>query len=124
MEVKDGLGHARWVTGDLLDRSEQGIGVALMTPLKPGSTILVIGRFAEDRTQTQRQATVNWCREGSNGTYNAGLEFVDPKPGPRSEHQIVPSDSLELAARRMSLKSLDLDYYGSWLASTLSKTGT
>jgi len=47
IELKDGMGRARWVTADLIDRSEQGIGVSLMTPLKSGMKLLVSGKLGE-----------------------------------------------------------------------------
>ena len=97
VELRDGLGHARWVTADLLDRSEHGIGAMLMTPLKPGSSILVIGKFGDDRSDVRRRATVSWCQESGHGGFRVGLEFPDGKSaGSQSDHQILPSDPLEM----------------------------
>ena len=95
IELKDGLGHARWVTADVIDRSEQGIGVSLMTPLESGLTLLISGKLGEDLADVRRSARVSWCVEGINGACRVGLEFLDGASG--AQHgQIVPSDPLEL----------------------------
>jgi curved DNA-binding protein len=96
IELKDGMGHARWVTADLIDRSEQGIGVSLMTPLKSGLTLLVSGKLGEDLADVRRSARVSWCVEGINGACRVGLEYVDAKAGAQASHHIVPTDPLEL----------------------------
>jgi curved DNA-binding protein len=96
IELKDGMGHARWVTADLIDRSEQGIGVSLMTPLKSGLTLLVSGKLGEDLADVRRSARVSWCVEGINGACRVGLEYVDAKSGAQTSHHIVPTDPLEL----------------------------
>ena len=96
IELKDGLGHARWVTADLVDRSEQGIGVTLMTPLKVGLTLLVRGKLGEDLAEARRSVRVSWCVEGINGACRAGLEFLDDRSNAQTGHQIVHSDPLEL----------------------------
>ena len=96
IELKDGLGHARWVTADLVDRSEQGIGVSLMSPLKCGLTLLVSGKLGEDQSDVRRNARVSWCVEGINGTSRVGLEFLDGASGAHNGHQIVSTDPLEL----------------------------
>jgi curved DNA-binding protein len=96
IELKDGLGHARWVTADLVDRSEQGIGVSLMSPLKCGLTLQVSGKLGEDQSDVRRNARVSWCVEGVNGTCRVGLEFLDGASGAHNGHQIVSTDPLEL----------------------------
>ena len=96
IELKDGLGHARWVTADLVDRSEQGIGVSLMSPLKCGLTLQVSGKLGEDQSDVRRNARVSWCVEGINGTCRVGLEFLDGASSAQNGHQIVSSDPLEL----------------------------
>src|SRR5215472_3587714 len=99
VELKDGMGNARWVTADLLDRSLQGIGVSLIAPLPLAAPILVIGKFGEERTDDRHRAVVTWCQENGDGVFRAGLEFPDvrlkPESGP-SDHQIVPSDALDM----------------------------
>jgi hypothetical protein len=94
--LKDGLGHARWVTADLVDRSEQGIGLSLMSPLKCGLTLQVSGKIGEDQSDVRRNARVSWCVEGINGASRVGLEFLDGTSGAQSGHQIVSTDPLEL----------------------------
>lgn len=96
IELKDGMGHARWVTADLVDRTEQGIGVSLMTPLKSGLTLLVSGKLGEDLADVRRSARVSWCVEGINGACRVGLEFLDARSTAQTGHQIVHSDPLEL----------------------------
>jgi DnaJ-like protein/PilZ domain-containing protein len=96
IELKDGLGHARWVTADIVDRSEQGIGLSLMSPLKSGLTLQVSGKLGEDLSEVRRSARVSWCVEGINGTCRVGLEFLDGASGAQHGHQIVPTDPLEL----------------------------
>ena len=96
IELKDGLGHARWVTADLVDRSEQGIGLSLMSPLKCGLTLQVSGKIGEDQSDVRRNARVSWCVEGINGTCRVGLEFLDGASSAQNAHQIVPGDPLEL----------------------------
>ena len=96
IELKDGLGHARWVTADIVDRSEQGIGVSLLAPLKTGLTLQVSGRLGQDLSDVRRRVRVSWCVEGINGTCRVGLEFLDGASSAHNGHQIVPSDPLEL----------------------------
>jgi hypothetical protein len=96
IELKDGLGHARWITGDIVDRSEQGIGVSLLSPLKSGLTLQVSGKLGEDLTEVRRSARVSWCVEGINGTSRVGLEFLDGASSTQTGHQIVSTDPLEL----------------------------
>ncbi len=80
MELKDGMGNARWVTADLLDVSEVGFGVALMNSLKPGTALLVRGKLGEHRTGESIRAGVRWCIETTAGSYRAGMEFLDGQP--------------------------------------------
>ena len=96
IELKDGLGHARWITADLVDHSEQGIGVSLLTPLKSGLTLQVSGKIGEDLSEARRAARVSWCVEGINGASRVGLEFLDGGPHTQNGHHIVSTDPLEL----------------------------
>ncbi len=77
VELKDGLGHSRWVTADLLDTTEGGFGIALMTPLRSGSTVVVRGRIREESADSKLRVGVRWCVERADGTFRAGLEFLD-----------------------------------------------
>ncbi len=69
----------RWLTADLIDFSDGGIGIATAFPLAVGSTLTVNGRVdGEDRRRnTSREAHVCWCLEKDDGTYRAGLAFED-----------------------------------------------
>lgn len=76
IQMKDGVGNARWLTADLVDVIDGGCGLALMSVLKSGSTVIVRGRLAADRATDQLQAAVRWCIGKPDGTFRAGLEFI------------------------------------------------
>src|SRR5260370_35888011 len=44
-ELRDGMGNPRWLTADLLNPTEGGFGLALMTPLRAGGPVAVRGRL-------------------------------------------------------------------------------
>lgn len=94
LELKDGLGHPRWVTADVVDRSEDGLGIVSIAPLKTGSTILVHGDLDGDRKQVRRRAEVKWCLEKAKGAFRAGLEFLG-KESPSGNGADAP-DATEL----------------------------
>jgi DnaJ-like protein/PilZ domain-containing protein len=95
--LKDGMGNPRWVTADLTDLSETGIGISLMTPLQVGSTVVVRGNFGAVRTDARLKAQVNWCSEGINSKFSAGLEFLDGRPSSGNGHpSTVLADPEEL----------------------------
>ena len=77
--VPDGLGNPRWVTADLVDHSDAGIGVSLRTPLSVGTRITLRGKLGEGKSgwDIECQAHVAWCLEKLDGSYRAGLEFED-----------------------------------------------
>ena len=77
VELKDRMGHSRWVTADLLDDSDAGIGVSLTTPLEAGSTIAIRGNLGEKRVNVPLRVSVKWCQEEADGTFRAGLEYLD-----------------------------------------------
>jgi DnaJ domain/PilZ domain len=79
VEMKDGMGNPRWVTANLLDVIGGGCGLALMTVLKSGSTVVVRGKLGESRT-LDHKAGVRWCIAENDGTFRAGLEFLDREP--------------------------------------------
>ncbi len=79
VEMKDGLGNPRWLTADLIDLNAGGFGLALMTPLKPGSSVIVRGKLGETQTADKLKVGVRWCTERPDGTYRAGLEFLDSR---------------------------------------------
>jgi DnaJ domain/PilZ domain len=75
LQLKDRMGSPRLVTADLLDISENGISIALLTPLPIGATILVRGNLGENRANVALPAAVKWCTERINGNFHAGLEL-------------------------------------------------
>jgi hypothetical protein len=77
VEMKDGLGNSRYVLANLVDVIGGGCGLALMTLLKPGSTVVLRGKFGENRAQNYLRAGVKWCNAETDGTFRAGLEFLD-----------------------------------------------
>src|SRR5437773_10646181 len=82
IELKDGRGHPRNITADLVDWSEKGLSVAVFAPLEPGTVIRVRGKLGEESRGMSRQASVSWCREDASGRFRVGLEFIDSEsPG-------------------------------------------
>lgn len=84
VQLEDGIGNPRWVTVDLVDASERGIGVSSMAPLLPGSNILVRGHIGADGGDVKVRAVVRWCVEMISGgsSFRAGLEFLESDPAP------------------------------------------
>jgi len=78
--MNDGMGNARWVTANLLDVLGEGCGLALMTLLRSGSTVVVRGKLGASLTANHLKAGVRWCVAKSDGTFRAGLEFLDSRP--------------------------------------------
>jgi hypothetical protein len=76
VETKDYLGNPRYITADLLDSSEIGLGVSLRAPLEAGSSIVIRTNLDPKRANVPRRVRVNWCEEKPDGTFQAGLEFV------------------------------------------------
>jgi hypothetical protein len=77
--MKDGMGNSRWVTANLVDVIGGGCGLALMTLLKSGSTVVVRGKLSENRPPDYVNAGVRWCVAKGDGTFRAGLEFLDSR---------------------------------------------
>lgn len=77
VEMKDGMGDSRFVIANLVDVIGGGCGLALMTMLPPGSTVVLRGRFGENRTLDYLKAGVKWCVQKTDGTFRVGLEFLD-----------------------------------------------
>lgn len=69
---------SRSVTANLVDVIGGGCGLALLTMLKPGSCVTLRGKFGENHTLECMKAGVKWCSVQSDGTFRAGLEFIDP----------------------------------------------
>jgi hypothetical protein len=89
LQIQDRLGNPRWVTADLLDASESGIGISVMTPLAVGAKIAIRGKLGENRGDAVCPATVRWCTEKINGNFHAGLEFDDRSAS--APHQSQPA---------------------------------
>lgn len=85
VQLKDGLGNARWITADLLDASATGVKLALVAPLPLGVTLPIRGRLREDQQAEDLQANVRWCIERANGSFHVGLEFLDVRPPSSSD---------------------------------------
>ncbi len=77
VETKDGLGDSRYLIANLVDVLGGGCGLALMTMLQPGSTVVLRGRFGENRSMDYLKAGVKWCVQKTDGTFRVGLEFLD-----------------------------------------------
>lgn len=77
VETKDGMGDSRYVIANLVDVIGGGCGLALMSMLKPGSTVVLRGKFGENRSLDYLKAGVKWCIAQTDGTFRAGLEFLD-----------------------------------------------
>jgi DnaJ-domain-containing protein 1 len=71
------MGNPRNITADLVDWSDTGMNLALVAPIKPGTTILVRGKLGDERIEISRRATITWCSEDPKGGYRAGIEFLD-----------------------------------------------
>ena len=94
VELRDGMGHPRNITADLVDWSETGLNLALVAPIKPGATVTVRGKLGDERTEISRRALITWCNEDPKGGYRAGVEFLDlqseesrENPNQRSSYQ-------------------------------------
>jgi hypothetical protein len=77
VETKDGTGNPRWVTARLADVIDSGCGLMLMTLLRSGSTVVVRGRLGGSRATEHLEAAVRWCIGRPDGTFRAGLEFLN-----------------------------------------------
>ncbi len=76
VETKDYLGNPRYITADLLDSSDIGLGISLRAPLEEGASIVIRTNLDPKRTNVPRRVRVTWCEEKPDGTFQAGLEFV------------------------------------------------
>ena len=98
VEMKDGLGNPRWFTADLLDLNEGGFGLSLMTPLKPGSSVVVRGKLGDHAPTDKIKVGVRWCAERPDGTFRAGLEFLDSRSAAEPEpekNEVANPDALD-----------------------------
>lgn len=110
IELKDGMGHARNITADLIDWSETGISVTLVAPIKAGTIIQVRGKLGDERLEISRRATILWCREEPSGGYRIGLEFLDVQSGSNGSSNQHSTHS-DFKPHNVSSDFQDLDYY-------------
>lgn len=103
LETKDRTGNSRWVTADILDQSENGVGVCLRAPVQPGTRITVRGRLNGDSGSGEQRAAVQYCCERADGTFRAGLEFISDEGGPAPD-----PDGMEAAAPPEALDHYEL----------------
>jgi hypothetical protein len=96
--MNDGVGSPQWLTADLVDVIDGGCGLALMTLLTSGSTVVVRGKWTENPAVDHLRATVRWCIGKPDGTFRAGLEFLGRpstfRPEAAPSHSIDP-DALD-----------------------------
>ena len=96
LQVKDGLGNPRWITADLFDVSDAGVGIATLAPMAAGSKVVIRGSLDDARTGFVGPATVKWCTEKINGSYHVGLELGDGRPGSPGKESPPPQTQEEL----------------------------
>jgi len=76
VEAKDYLGNPRYVTADLLNSSEMGLGIVLRTPLTADSVIVVRTNLDPAKPNAPRRVRVSWCEEQPDSTFHAGLQYL------------------------------------------------
>jgi len=112
LEVQDNQGHARCVTADLVDFTIAGVALGLLTPLKLGSTLIVRGKLGENVSADGVKAGVRWCTEKTDGSYRAGLEFLNNRstftPGEEQANAANP-DTLDCYEVMQLSPNADLD---------------
>ncbi len=105
IQTNQGPGNRRWVTADLVDVIDGGCGLVSMTLLRSGSTVVVRGKLAEGHTADQLRAAVRWCIGKPDGTFRAGLQFLDghsafrPDPDYYEVLQLSPNADAETISR-------------------------
>src|ERR1017187_637493 len=67
VETKDYLGNPRYITADLLDSSDVGLGLSLRTPLEAGASLVIRTNLDPKRANVPRRVLVNWCEEKPDG---------------------------------------------------------
>jgi hypothetical protein len=105
IETKDPAGNSNWVTADLVDVMGGGCGLALMTLLKSGSAVVVRGVLDESRRADHLKAWVRWCVGRTDGTFRAGLEFLES----REESHPAGLDSVDLYEAMQLSPNADAD---------------
>ena len=61
----------------------------MLTPLRSGSTVTVTGKLGVNQAAENLKAGVRWCIGKTDGTFRAGLEFLD-------SHSILALDCYEV----------------------------
>jgi hypothetical protein len=65
-----------WIPANLVDVMSAGCGLALLTVLKSDSTVVLRGKLGENQAD-HLKAWVRWCVRTADGTFRAGLEFLE-----------------------------------------------
>lgn len=100
VELKDGMGRSRWITADLVDVSEGGVCLSVMTPLNVDQRVMVRGGFLSQNGRGEHRdmnpMCVRWCMDSLGGAFRVGLEFEDGQSNQQSEKreavQIEPDE--------------------------------
>jgi hypothetical protein len=100
LQLKDGMGNPRWVTADLLDGSDGGLGVSLISPIPSGSIVVIRGGCANAPSEGERPGRVKWCVERPDGAFRLGIEFIERSAG-----------NTESQTAKASKHPKDVDYY-------------
>jgi len=97
LELKDRAGHSRWLTADVLDLSEEGAGVALATPIAPGTKLTVRTSPGGAGGHSESRAQVRYCCERPNGAFRAGLEFIheEQQGSSQQDETAAPCEALD-----------------------------
>jgi len=89
IQLGDGKSYSRWVTADLREKSDFGVGITTASPLPVGSKILVRGRLRDTQTEATLHARVQWCIEQPAGNFHAGIEILTDEQAPGTGHAQV-----------------------------------
>ncbi len=97
LQLKDRMGNPKWVTADLLDISEGGIRISVLTPLAIGALVVIRGKLGGSRSEDVNSATVRSCTARVDGGFHAGLEFDerDSLPGGASQPASASADEMD-----------------------------
>lgn len=80
LQLKDRMGNPKWVTADIVDVSESGIGISILGALVIGSQVVLRGKLGSNSAELVTPATVMWCTEQMEGNFHAGLEMESAPP--------------------------------------------
>lgn len=97
ISVEDSPGRPRWLTADVVDHSDTGLGIALATPLEIGARVAARGRLNSSRRQEiSVRARVSWCLERPDGSFRAGLEYESGRRDPFENWTTPQTDAEDL----------------------------